>query len=145
MQFGATLRGDSSFIQVKQEYMKKLKDHSSSVKERPNPRIGFKSLQYITMENCGAITITLLKKTREEVLVGIRTVDGTAKAIDDYISVDDIVKVSYLEYKFDVKIVYDEGLEPDEDFYIELYDPITKKRLIGEDTQTTVTIIDDVK
>lgn len=65
--------------------------------------------------------------------------------MDDYIPIDEIIKISYLEYKLEVKIVDDEGLEPDEDFYIEIYDPITKKRLIGDDTLTTVTIVDDAK
>jgi hypothetical protein len=97
------------------------------------------------MENCGSLTVTLMKKTREELLIGIRTVDGTAKAMDDYVPVDEIVRISYLEYKFDIKIIDDDSLEPDEDFYIEIYDPNTKKRLIGEDTLTTITIVDDAK
>lgn len=44
-----------------------------------------------------------------------------------------------------IRIVDDEGVEPDEDFYVELYDLKTKKRLPGEDTRTTVTILDDDK
>jgi solute carrier family 8 (sodium/calcium exchanger) len=46
-----------------------------------------------------------------------------------------------------VQIIDDEGWEPDEDFYLELYDPTnnSKTRIKGEDTRTTVTIIDDDK
>ena len=40
-----------------------------------------------------------MKKTREELVLGIRTVDGTAKAVDDYIAIDEIIRVPYLEYK----------------------------------------------
>jgi len=44
-----------------------------------------------------------------------------------------------------IKIVDDDNWEPDEDFYVELYDPesAAKERLPGEDTRTRITIIDD--
>ena len=44
-----------------------------------------------------------------------------------------------------VKIHDDDICEPDKDFYIELYDPNDEKkpRLPGDDTTTTVTIIDE--
>ena len=54
-------------------------DNEEITSQRPNPRIGFKSLQYTVVEDCGSFTVTICKKTREEILVGIRTVDGTAK------------------------------------------------------------------
>lgn len=44
-----------------------------------------------------------------------------------------------------VKILDDDAWEPDEDFYVELYDEGTKNRLVGEDTRTRVTILDDDK
>jgi solute carrier family 8 (sodium/calcium exchanger) len=44
-----------------------------------------------------------------------------------------------------VRIIDDEGWEPDEDFYVELYDRASKNRLIGEDTKTRITILDDDK
>ena len=44
-----------------------------------------------------------------------------------------------------VGIIDDEGWEPDEDFYVELYDKATGNRLFGEDTRTRVTILDDDK
>lgn len=97
------------------------------------------------MENCGSFTVTIFKKTREEILVGVRTVDGTAKQVDDYEPIYDVIKVSYLEFKLDVKIVDDDEYEPEEEFYIELFDPATNKRLIGEDTMTKIVIVDDVK
>lgn len=42
-------------------------------------------------------------------------------------------------------IIDDDGWEPDEDFYVELYDARTGNRLMGEDTRTRVTILDDDK
>ena len=56
-------------------------------------------------------------------IIGVRTIDGTAKAHDDYLPINEIVKIPYLEYKFEVRIVDDTAEEPDEDFYIELFDP----------------------
>lgn len=97
------------------------------------------------VENVGTFTISILKKTREEIIVGVRTVEGTAKEVEDYIPFNEIIKVSYLEYKIEIKIVDDDVYEPDEEFYIELYNPITKKRLIGEDTVAKVVIVDDAK
>lgn len=126
-------------------YCQKFLENEEITNQRPNPRIGFKSLQYTVVENCGSFTVNILKKTREEMQVGVRTVEGTAKEIEDYIPVNEIIKISYLEYKLEVKIVDDDEYEPDEEFYIELYDPLTKKRLIGEDTLCRVVIVDDAK
>lgn len=47
------------------------------------------------------------------------------------------------QYIFEVKIIDDEGWEPDEDFFIQLYQPGTNTKLEGADCCTRVTIIDD--
>lgn len=44
-----------------------------------------------------------------------------------------------------VEIIDDEGWEPDEDFYVEMYEKSTGTKLIGEDSTTRVTILDDDK
>jgi hypothetical protein len=44
-----------------------------------------------------------------------------------------------------IKIIDDDEVELDEDFYIELFDLETKRILPGSDTKCTVTIIDDDK
>lgn len=44
-----------------------------------------------------------------------------------------------------VTIFDDDQWEPDEDFYVELHDPVTHTKLPGADTRTTVTILDDDK
>ncbi|CDW75956.1 na ca-exchange isoform a [Stylonychia lemnae] len=135
----------NSFIKVNKFYCQKFVDNEEITSQRPNPRIGFKSLQYTVVEDCGSFTVTICKKTREEITVGIRTIDGTAKQNSDYIPISESVKVSYLEYKLDVKIVDDDEYEPEEEFFIELFDPDTNKRLIGEDTITKIVIVDDAK
>ncbi len=44
-----------------------------------------------------------------------------------------------------MKILKDQQWEPDEEFYIELIDSETRKRLIGNDTLCKITVIDDAK
>lgn len=44
-----------------------------------------------------------------------------------------------------MEIVDDDGWEPDEDFYVELYEKGTGQTLVGEDARTRVTILDDDK
>lgn len=75
------------------------------------------------------------------------TVDGDAKAGDDFEGYDDILEFSNGEYTktFDVKINDDDNWEPDEDFFCQLYDADTNSELVGADTKTRVTIIDDDK
>jgi hypothetical protein len=53
-----------------------------------------------------------------------------------------VIRVSYLEHKISIKIVENEDVEPDEDFFIELYDPGNNMVLLGSDVRTKVTIID---
>jgi len=44
-----------------------------------------------------------------------------------------------------IKIIDDENWEPDEDFFVQLYDAETLEELSGRDTRTRITIIDDDK
>lgn len=44
-----------------------------------------------------------------------------------------------------IEIIDDDSWEPDEDFYVQLYDPDTSEELEGQDTKTRITIIDDDK
>lgn len=45
----------------------------------------------------------------------------------------------------DVIINDDDNWEPDEDFFVQLLDPDTGEELVGKDSRTRVTIIDDDK
>lgn len=77
--------------------------------------------------------------------IGVRTIEGTASNNSDFIPIDK--KIEFLpgdiEQTVEVTIINDDTFEPNEDFYIELYDPETNKKLPGDDTRTTITIIDD--
>lgn len=73
-------------------------------------------------------------------------VDEKGEAIKgDYEAVDQILtfEKGTTEQFVIVKIMDDNEWEPDEDFYIELYDPESKKAFPEADCKTTVTIIDD--
>lgn len=47
------------------------------------------------------------------------------------------------EAEVQIKIIDDENWEPDEDFFVELYNVSDGQRLMGEDTRTRITIMDD--
>lgn len=127
--------------------------HDEFQKHELNPKIGFRCLHYSVTESSGVLRVIVLKKNPEEqVKFGVRTVDGTANAgVDDdagdYQKVDEIMTMApgIDQISIPIKIVDDEGIEPDEDFYLELYDPETGVRLLGEDTRTVITILDDDK
>jgi hypothetical protein len=69
----------------------------------------------------------------------------TANAGSDYVAIDKVITFSKAdsEQMIEVEIVNDDTFEPNEDFLVELYDPETGKRLLGHDTLTKITIIDD--
>jgi len=55
------------------------------------------------------------------------------------------MKADETEREIKVAIVDDEGWEPDEDFYVRLLDIADQERLEGDDTECTVTILDEDK
>lgn len=64
---------------------------------------------------------------------GVRTIADTATANDDFVPIDEIIEMSVDEETrvIEVEIVDDQGWEPDEDFFIEIYDyddPQKKKK-----------------
>ena len=120
---------------------------SSLADHQCNANYGFSCLHYSVSEACGAIKVKVLNKTKKPGKVRVRTVDGDAEAGKDYEAVDKILPFNngQLEGEVSIKIVDDDNWEPDEDFYVELIDPSTNLRLVGEDTRTRITILDDDK
>jgi len=112
-----------------------------------SPIVGFKCLHYSVSEGIGKINVKFINKTGMEMEVGVRTVDQTANAGEDYHAIDERISFgdAQKEQHVEVKIINDDTFEPDEDFYIEIYDPETGERLPGSDTRTKITIIDDDK
>ena len=123
-----------------------------------NPILGFRCLHYAVTETMGMINVVIERKLKgeedksidNELLFGVRTVDGTAKAGEDdakgdYEPIDKqlVMKPGETEHTLQIKIINDDELETDEDFYVEIYDIESRKRLQGEDTRTTITILDE--
>ena len=112
-----------------------------------NDYFGFSCLHYSVSEASGHIRIIILNKRGIACQVRATTIDAEALAGDDYEKFDDIVafedgqKQSYI----DIKINDDDNWEPDEDFFVQLYDSESQNELQGKDTRTRVTIIDDDK
>jgi len=77
----------------------------------------------------------------------VRTKNGEAIAGEDYFAIDEVLTFGKNQTfaKVTIKIIDDDGWEPDENFYVELYDIETRIKLEGADTETKVTIIDDDK
>ena len=123
------------------------KSADTLVDHQKNPNFGFQCLHYSVSEAAGALRIKINNKSGQAGSIWVRTIDGDAVAGDDYHAIDEEVefKNKQKEAEVSVKIIDDDGWEPDEDFYVELYDKTTGNRLIGEDTRTRVTILDDDK
>lgn len=111
-----------------------------------NEDFGFQCLHYSVSESSGQLTIQVINKKRANCAVRAATIDGDAKAGEDYDACDEILEF-HGEYSktISVGIKDDDNWEPDEDFYVQLYDANTNAELVGHDTKTRVTIIDDDK
>ena len=77
----------------------------------------------------------------------IKTFEGTALEQEKYIPITETITMMAAETEKEIKIgiVDDENWQPDMDFYVRLLDPETKVRLPGDDTECTVTILDEDK
>jgi len=79
-------------------------------------------------ESIDKARIVILNKNKTGGIIGVRTRDDTAVKDEDYIAIDEQVSFSVGEAskEVEIKIIDDHGWEPDEDFYVELYDPSTE-------------------
>lgn len=67
-----------------------------------------------------------MNKKRGNNSVLVKTVDDQAKAGEDYQELIEVLNFKGEEFKvIEVKINDDENWEPDEDFYVQLYEPET--------------------
>lgn len=122
--------------------------------ENPHPQFGFTCLHYSVSEASGSIRINVKNKLDTAGRVRVCTIDQEAKAGDDYEKVDEILEFTGQEKDglkyITVTINDDDNWEPDEDFWVQLYEPVdgpieNAPLLKGGDTKTIVTIIDDDK
>ena len=118
-------------------------DYDKAVK---HPDYGFTCLHMSVSESIGAVGVTILNKNKNHAgAIGVRTRDDTATAGDDFVKVDSEInfKVGDKKDTVSITIIDDHGWEPDEDFFVELYDLNTGLKLSGRDTECRITILDD--
>lgn len=133
---------------AKYEKMKLEHAHASNLDENVrNEAFGFQCLHYSVSESSGKLTISVANKKGTACKVRVRTIDGDAKGNKDYTPFDGELSFEDGEdtKNFDVGINDDDDWEPDMDFYVQLFDPTSNEELVGQDTKTRVTIIDDDK
>jgi len=139
--------GGKPLIKKDETYRKEHLMASSFEKSQRNIKYGFKCLFMSVSEACGELKVTVLNQSKKAGVVGCRTLNDTASSPEDYGHKDDQITFTDGQESADffVSIVNDDSFEPDEDFLIELYDPNSKKKLEGRDTQVRITILDDDK
>lgn len=133
---------------AKGEYFKAELSHADSVDDRnKNPDFGFKCLHYSVSESSESLQIAVYNKTKKTCRVRVKTVDAEAKAGEDFDALDTVLNFSSGEDVKYVKVIIhdDDSWEPDEDFFVQLFDAQTDEILEGADCRTRVTIIDDDK
>lgn len=112
-----------------------------------NDKIGFKCLHYSVTEGSGQVELTIIRKQKDgtSFKFGVRTTKDTAHPGADYKDIDEVHEFLPADDKVIVyvPIIDNSEWEPDLNFFVEIYDCTTEKRMPGEDTQTRVTILDD--
>ena len=107
----------------------------------------FKHSRYEVSESNGHVEITIEKKIEGEFTFWLKTFDGTAKAVEDYVEKNELMMMQADEWERQIKIEIkdDTNWEPDEVFTVQLLEEVTNKRLDGDDTKCEVMIIDEDK
>ena len=111
-----------------------------------NENYGFECLHYAVTECVGEFTIRIINKKLVKGKVRVSTIEGDAKAGEHFqpFENDEIIfKEGEQSVLFKVTIFDDDQWEPNRDFYVQLKDASTNADLVGADTKTCVTIIDD--
>lgn len=120
-----------------------------------NENFGFACLHYSVSEASKSIKINVINKKKIAGSVRVRTIDQEAYAGQDFELVDTVLNFKQGEHISFITVIIndDDNWEPDEDFWVQLYEPSDPSSvpienavpLIGADTKTIVTIIDDDK
>jgi solute carrier family 8 (sodium/calcium exchanger) len=130
-QVGSMMNGKRPVI-GKGEIIRQEHAHADLLDEKvKNEFFGFKCLHYSVSEASGSIQIHVHNKKGMASSVRVCTIDAEAKAGDDYEEVKQTLEFKSGEFvKFiSVKIRDDDNWEPDEDFYVQLYNPNTMEEL----------------
>ena len=133
---------------AKGEIIRRSNKSAEEIDEKDrNSSFGFSCLHYSVSEGAGVIKVKILNKSKLACSVRVRSRQDTATEDEDYEKVDKVLEFSKDEghQEINVKIHDDEEWEPDEDFYLDLYDAESGVKLLGGDISSKITIIDDDK
>lgn len=86
-------------------------------------------MHYSVTESAGTVKITMVKRVEDtDLQVGVRTEEGTAKHGTDFDGIDQIITFKRNEYEatVEIRIHDDDDWNPDNDFFVELYNIKTK-------------------
>ena len=136
---GATLSGRKPiYNNIQKQRLSRKKTQQS------NEEFGFNTLKYSVKEDKGPLMVKILNKKNQFRKIGVRTIDGSATAGLDYEKIQTVVDMTSDKdfISIEIGIVADDQVEPDENFFVELYNLETGLRYPGSDTLTEVTIID---
>lgn len=140
-------QGVGTSLSGRKPYYNQLKNQSArnNVNTQKNAEFGFNTLKYAIKENKGPLMVKILNKLKVANRIGIRTLEGTATEHEDYEKIDKILEFEDGQefISIEIGIVDDDIVEPDENFFVELYNPETQESLDGSDTITEVIIIDN--
>lgn len=141
----ATVANKHEFVRVGKNTKGQFAEEKESGGEPFNKTIGFKHLRYSVPESNEFVTVTIEKKINEDVSFWVRTVDGTAKAPQDYDAKNELITMKAHEGTRDIQIaiVDDDQWEPDKDFKVQLREELSSELLEGADTECVVTILDE--
>lgn len=130
------LGGSTEFLSLKGQKFQVENAPIHPIQEE-NQNIAFKCLHYSVTESAGTVKVTIFKKASNlEMKVGVRTIEDSAKNGRDFDNIDQVItmKPNEDEATVEVRIHDDDEWNPDNDFFLELYDVNTRRRLFGEDT-----------
>lgn len=138
-----------NLLTIKREIVNRASVSSKAMKDtstqKDNPYYGFKCLKYSVNESKGILELEILNKKKTAGGVSVKTKNGTAKAGEDYEKLERAIKFKKGQEsgKIHIKIMDNDVWEPDEEFFVELYDYKTGYKLVGRDVTCTIVIIDD--
>jgi len=89
-----------------------------------NQYFGFKCLHYSVSEASETLLVHVINKTGMPGRVRVQTIDAEARAGEDYEEVNEVLtfKKGDMQKHISIKINDDDNWEPDEDFFVQLYD-----------------------
>lgn len=136
--------GRRNFVRLGKDEKGQVQE-AKKIVQNPSETVCFKHLNYKVSESNGYCSVIIEKKCSRPFTFWARTVDGLAKAGEDYEGFDEKItmKADEKEREIRIGIVDDPDWEPDEEFKVQLLDADTEEQLEGDDTECVVLILDE--